>query len=59
MQQSLAEMECLIIDETSMVRSKFLGQSDPRLRQVFPIELTNCLEAAPAYFLETLDSYLH
>ena len=36
MQQSLADMELLIIDEMSMVGRKFLGQVDKRLRQVFP-----------------------
>ena len=36
MQQSLADMEYLIIDEMSMVGRKFLGQVDQRLRQVFP-----------------------
>ena len=35
-QQSLADMEYLIIDEMSMVGRKFLGQVDKRLRQVFP-----------------------
>ena len=33
MQQSLADMEYLIIDEMSMVGRKFLGQVDQRLRQ--------------------------
>ena len=36
MQQSLAGMEYLIIDEMSMVGRKMLGQVDKRLRQVFP-----------------------
>ena len=36
MQQSLADMDYLIIDEMSMVGRKFLGQIDRRLRQVFP-----------------------
>ena len=36
MQQSLANMEYLIIDEMSMVGRKMLGQVDKRLRQVFP-----------------------
>ena len=36
MQQSLADMEYLIIDEMSMVGRKFLGQVDQRLCQVFP-----------------------
>ena len=36
MQQSLANMEYLIIDEMSMVGRKTLGQVDKRLRQVFP-----------------------
>ena len=36
MQQSLANMKYLIIDEMSMVGKKFLGQVDQRLRQVFP-----------------------
>ena len=36
MQQSLADMEYLIIDEMSMVGRKCLGQVDQRLRQVFP-----------------------
>ena len=36
MQQTLADMEYLIIDEKSMVGRKFLGQVDQRLRQVFP-----------------------
>ena len=36
MQQSLANMEYLIIDEMSMVGRKLLGQIDQRLRQVFP-----------------------
>ena len=36
MQQSLANMEYLIIDEMSMVGRKILGQVDKRLRQVFP-----------------------
>ena len=36
MQQSLANMEYLIIDEMSMVGRKILGQADKRLRQVFP-----------------------
>ena len=36
MQQSLADMEYLIIDEMSMVGRKFLCQVDRRLRHVFP-----------------------
>ena len=36
MQQSLVNMEYLIIDEMSMVGMKTLGQADKRLRQVFP-----------------------
>ena len=36
MQQSLASMKYLIIDEMSMVGRKILGQVDKRLRQVFP-----------------------
>ena len=36
MQQSLADMEYLIIDEMSMVGRKIFGQVDKRLRQVFP-----------------------
>ena len=36
MQQTLADMEYLIIDEMSMVGRKFLGQVDQRLRQVLP-----------------------
>ena len=36
MQQSLANMEYLIIDEMSMVGRKILGQMDKHLRQVFP-----------------------
>ena len=36
MQQSLANMEYLVIDEMSMVGRKILGQVDKRLRQVFP-----------------------
>jgi len=32
---SLAEMKYLIIDETSMVGRKILGQVDLRLRQIF------------------------
>lgn len=36
MQQTLADMDYLIIDEMSMVGRKFLGQVDHRLRQVFP-----------------------
>ena len=36
MQQSLINMEYLIIDEMSMVGRTFLGQVDKRLRQVFP-----------------------
>ena len=36
MQQSLANMQYLIIDEMSMVGRKILGQVDKRLRQVFP-----------------------
>ena len=36
MQQTLADMDYLIIDEMSMVGRKFLGQVDQRLRQVFP-----------------------
>jgi len=36
MQQSLANMEYLIIDEMSMVGRTLLGQVDNRLRQVFP-----------------------
>ena len=35
-QQSLANMEYLIIDEMSMVGRKTFGQVDKRLRQVFP-----------------------
>ena len=35
-QQSLADMEYLIIDEMSMVGRKMFGQVDKRLRQVFP-----------------------
>ena len=38
MQQSLADMEYLIIDEMSMVGRKFLAQVDNRLRQVFPYQ---------------------
>lgn len=36
MQQMLAQMDYLIIDEMSMVGRKFLGQVDQRLRRVFP-----------------------
>ena len=36
MQQLLANMEYLIIDEMSMVGRKIFGQVDQRLRQVFP-----------------------
>ena len=36
LQQTLAGMDYLIIDEMSMVGRKFLGQVDKRLRQVFP-----------------------
>ena len=36
MQQTLADMDYLIIDEMSMVGRKFLSQVDQRLRQVFP-----------------------
>ena len=36
MQQSLAGMHYLIIDEMSMVGRKMFGQVDKRLRQVFP-----------------------
>ena len=36
MQQSLANMEYLIIDEMSMVGRKIFGQVDKRLRQAFP-----------------------
>ena len=36
MQQSLAGMHYLIIDEMSMVGRKMFGQLDKRLRQVFP-----------------------
>ena len=36
MQQSLADMKYLIIDEMSMVGRKMFGQVDQRLRQVFP-----------------------
>ena len=36
LQQSLAGMEYLIIDEMSMVGRKMFGQVDRRLRQVFP-----------------------
>ena len=36
MQQSLASMDYLIIDEMSMVGRKIFGQVDKRLRQVFP-----------------------
>ena len=57
MQQTLADMEYLIIDEMSMVGRKLLGQVDTRLRQVFP-HRADTLEAAPAYSLETLASYL-
>ena len=35
MQQSLADMSYLIIDEMSMVGRKMFGQVDRRLRQVF------------------------
>ena len=36
LQQSLADMEYLIIDEMSMVGRKMFGQVDQRLRQIFP-----------------------
>ena len=36
MQQTLADMDYLIIDEMSMVGRKFFGEVDQRLRQVFP-----------------------
>ena len=36
MQQSLSEMNYLIIDEMSMVGRKMFGQVDQRLRQIFP-----------------------
>ena len=36
MQQSLENMNYLIIDEMSMVGRKTFGQIDPRLRQIFP-----------------------
>lgn len=38
MQQSLADMTYLIIDEMSMVGRKTFGQVDKRLRQIFPHE---------------------
>lgn len=47
MQQSLANMKYLIIDEMSMVGRKMFGQVDQRLRQVFPhqanVVLGGCL----------------
>ena len=36
MQQSLAQMKYLIIDEMSMIGRKTFGQIDRRLRQIFP-----------------------
>jgi len=36
MQQSLAQMKYLIIDEMSMIGRKIFGQIDRRLRQIFP-----------------------
>ena len=36
MQESLASMKYLIIDEISMVGRKMFGQIDRRLRQIFP-----------------------
>jgi ATP-dependent DNA helicase PIF1 len=36
MQQSLGDMEYLIIDEMSMLDRKMFGKVDRRLRQVFP-----------------------
>ena len=41
MQQSLADMNYLIIDEMSMVGRKTFGQVDRRLRQVFPHQADN------------------
>ena len=51
LQQDLANMRYLILDEMSMVGRIMFGQVDLRLRQVFPHH------AAPACCLETLDSY--
>jgi len=36
LQQTLSNMQYLIIDEFSMVGRKLFGQADRRLRQVFP-----------------------
>ena len=58
MQQHLAGMKYLIIDEMSIVGRKMFGQVDKRLRQVFPHRADQLLEVAPTCCLETLVSYL-
>ena len=58
MQQLLADMEYLIIDEMSIVGRKFLGQVDKLYVRYFPLELTCYLEVAHVYSLEILDNFL-
>ena len=58
MQQSSADMDYLIIHETSMVGRKLLGQVHKHLCQSFPHHIGMLFEAVLAYSLETLDSYL-
>lgn len=52
MQESLALMKYLIIDEISMVGRKMFGQTDRRLRQVFPHQGDQILGGCSLYFLE-------
>ena len=57
LQQLLARMEYLIIDEMSMVGRKMFGQVDRRLRQVFPHHSNQVLGGCSVYCLVTLVNY--
>ena len=57
MQQTLADMDYVIIDEMSNAGSLLVKLTSVYIRCP-PIEQMRCLEGAPAYSLETLDGYL-
>ena len=57
MQQSLAGMHYLIVDEMSMVEGRCLVKLTSVSAKCSLIMLVSCLEAAPACCLETLANY--
>ena len=56
-QQSLAEMQYLIVDEMSIVGRPLVRSTNVSIKCSL-IMLISCLEAAPACCLETLANYL-